>query len=71
MKTLPVQLVTQIGFTTCRLHYAHPLRKDLFSHHHFLAVLYFRLRTVTEVSAKSLFPQDKKKDQISTIAWWN
>lgn len=32
VKTLPVQLVTQIGFTTCRLHYAHPLRKDLFSH---------------------------------------
>lgn len=70
VKTLPAQLVTHVGFATCRLHYEHPLRKDLFSHRHFLAVLYSRLRTVTEMSAKSLFPQDKKKDQISTIAWW-
>ncbi|OXB76302.1 UNVERIFIED_CONTAM: hypothetical protein H355_014710 [Colinus virginianus] len=44
--------------------------EGLFSHHHFLAILYSKLRTVTELSAKSLFLQDKEKNQISTIAWW-
>lgn len=70
METLPAQFITHIGFTARKLHCAHPPKKDLFSYHYFLAVVYSRLGAMTEVSAKSVCSALEEKDQISTTIWW-
>lgn len=58
METMPEQFFTHVGFTAPRLHSAHPPRKNLFSCHHFLAIVYSRLGAMIKVSVQSLFSQD-------------